>query len=371
MAKSDGLEAHVQSLLSSVGTFFELSELCLGAWPSDVLNILASIGASNHPNATKAHALADNACMPVTARAPINAVLPAEHPLDFDWRFNPRSCRELLDRVTSGLDSSDRLLLVCAPSVALFAHSQGLGHQIIVGTRPSDPVIESLRFNAPTLEYTDINELEAKDAAALLIDPPWYDDVAIPLLSQALRGVRVGGSVWICGPDHYTRPSAATSLLDEHASLANLGIAKSDNGQDIRARYTTPSFESRTLSALGLRNVSPNWRTGLVRAYRKTHDVQVSKPMESQRDWKELGQGQSRIWFREALALDTSAFEQIVISPSVSRTNPLQSTACVWTSNNTVVIGAARSDLEIMSRGRDWRESPLGLRIMSVEAAAC
>lgn len=369
MATSEQLQDLVHSHLQNVKTFADLSEICLGAWPVDVMQALATISASNTVFSTRIEALMGSVKTPYPGSDLPRTVLPAEHPLDFDWRFHPATSEMLLDRVVVGLAPGEKILLVCAPSVALLAHERGFGHQVIVANRVGDPIIEALRSNAPTLNFVDISQISTIPSARLLIDPPWYDDIALPLLSAALSGVNVGSTVWVCGPDHFTRPSSAHYLLDENSVEKKLGIAKLDMDMDDRVRYRTPSFEMRTLASLGLRNISHSWRTGLARSYRKVRDVPVEVSRDHAHSWHELSEGPSRIWLRGELAEETGAHEKIVVSPSVSRTNPLQASACIWTSNNTVVTGASRLDLELMMTAQNWADSPLGKRILSVEAA--
>lgn len=368
MATSEQLQALVCSHLQKVETFADLSEICLGAWPLDVMQALAILAASEKRLSGRIGALMSSATTPYPGSGLPRTVLPAEHPLDFDWRFHPATSEMLLDRVMTGLAPHDKMLFVCAPSVALLAHEKGIGHQVVVASRAGDPIIKALRSNAPTLNFVDIKQISGLRATRLLIDPPWYDDIALPLLSLALSGIDVASSVWICGPDHFTRPSAARYLLDENSVREKLGLTKLAADMDDRIRYRTPPFEMRTLAALGFRNISHSWRTGLARSYRKARDVATAASTDHAHSWKEISEGPSRIWLRGELADETGAQEKIVVSPSVSRTNPLQTTACVWTSNNTVVTGASRLDLELMTKGQSWADSPLGKRILSIEA---
>lgn len=369
MATSEKLQALICSHLDQVATFAELANLCLGAWPSDVMHALITLSDLDRRLLGRVEALMSSVATPYVGDDLVRTVLPDEHPLDFDWRFHPTTSEMLLDRVISGLGATEKILLVCAPSVALLAHERCLGHQVVVGTRLGDPIINALKRHAPTLNYVDISQIRGLKAARLLIDPPWYDDIALPLLSRALSGIDVGASVWICGPDHFTRPSAAHYLLDENSVREKLGIAKLGPDMDDRVRYRTPTFEKRTLAALGIRNISDSWRTGLARSYLKVRNVPVTAPPDHAHKWKEISDGPSRIWLRGELAGETGTDEQILVSTSVSRTNPLQASACVWTSNNTVVTGASRLDLELMATAQRWDDSPLGKRILSIEGA--
>ncbi|MGI8397449.1 hypothetical protein ACRYWZ_13775 [Agrobacterium deltaense] len=368
MATSEKLQALIYSHLDKVATFAELTNLCLGAWPSDVMHALITLSDLDRSLSGRIEALMCSVATPYVDDDLPRTVLPAEHPLDFDWRFHPATSEMLLDRVISGLGATEKMLFVCAPSVALLAHEKGMGHQVVIGTRRGDPIIDALKKHAPTLDYVDISQISGLKAARLLIDPPWYDDIALPLLSLVLSGIDVGASVWICGPDHLTRPSAAHYLLDENSVREKLGIAKLGPDMDDRVRYRTPPFEMRTLAALGIRNISHSWRTGLARSYLKVRTVPVAAPPDHAHQWKEISDGPSRIWLRDELARETSTDEQIVVSTSVSRTNPLHASACVWTSNNTVVTGASRLDLELMATAQSWDDSPLGKRILSIEA---
>ncbi len=369
MNSPSDLSLHLEVLLDTVQDFAELSEQCFGAWPPTVVDALKGLTSSGHPLSGRARELAESARHFTVPRTLPQSELPVEHPLDFDWRFSDETCRELLRTLAYGLEPGEKILLVCAPALALYATKMGFGSSIVVGTRSWDCVIERLRSYAPELEYVDLDRLEGVQASALLIDPPWYDDIALPLVSKALSGLRLGARVLLCGPDVLTFASAATALLGENDYMSRLGLVRKE--ADTRIRYKTPLFEMRSLASLGLGNVSPLWRTGIVRQYLKSCEGEkLVSPLPGS-DWRELKGEPVRAWVRLVSEKGMLGNEQIVVSTSVSRTNPLQTSACLWTSNNTVVTGARVADLQEMLSSEDWKETALGKRVVSAEESLC
>src|SRR5262249_48865367 len=160
---------------------------------------------------------------------------------------------------------SGKLLFVCTPAVVLQAFDSGNPRQLIYASRTDDAVTRRLKeICSENVKFIDVrDDLSGIAAAAALVDPPWYDDIALPLVTQALRGVKEGGGLLVAIPDRLSGCSSATMLRSITTDPTPFGI---ECAQQVagKLRYETPYFELNTLRCLGLRAVHPQWRTGRV-----------------------------------------------------------------------------------------------------------
>ncbi|MHC2663263.1 hypothetical protein ACVIYH_006812 [Bradyrhizobium diazoefficiens] len=361
------LNGHVRQKLSSVGGFVALANECYGAWPPDIVDSLAGIAKLERAESDRIAWLLHDAKRPAELPLQVDADLPLEHPLDSDWRFQTRERGRLVERLMSRLAPSDKVLAICAPTIVLEAARRGIGWRMIVGTRPNDPIIAALQGLVPDAQYVPLDDLENIEAAAGIIDPPWQDQIAAPLIQRLCAGVRIGARVLITGPDRFTAANSVVSLKSRYGSPRWLGL-KADC-LPFRIRYKTPRFEARALLASGIANVPPAWRTGLVHSYQKMIEVHPDLDLDQRSDWSEVSLGEHRVWYRAEF---NGLKADVNVSSSVSSVSPLRRTATMWTSGNSVVTGGSKIDLESLFRrssqkvGDDLRE-----RLLRVEQGSC
>lgn len=315
-------------LVESHRDFAALCQCCDGAWPGairEVLDIIGSPGARRLLESSRASG----------GRVMCDRRLPLPHLLDADWRFTRDGAEAVLDAL---LRASDRdLLLIGMPSVALVAGDRGVSSRITIASRPDDPVDDALRSALPTARFLDLRCLPSGAFGAAALDPPWYDDVAGPLIAAARRAVAPKGTVLICAPDRFTLPSSARAFDDllSHPEVSGF----STSATTARIRYATPFFELRTLEAIGITNVSPTWRTGTLIACKVGPENSVGAPTpQCDSEWSEARVGRVRLWIRrrETGADDDAVFRTV---ESISRTHPSRGIAQVWTSGNSVASG--------------------------------
>lgn len=327
--------------------FRHLSSRCLGAWPVSILECLDQLACEPGPPREAAIRLADDAQEGVAEDLSPVKGLPLEHPLDGDWRFAPGVPETILRRLRDTAGKDGRILLACAPTLVLAAARLGMSHQVAVAIRDKDPVSATLRELVPDAVYLDFDELSGFGASAGVIDPPWYDDVAAPLLQRVCAGVREGSVLLVCGPDVMTAASNARALTQNVADLYQ-GLVPV--GRASRVRYRTPLFESRAMQAAGIRNVPAFWRTGLLRPFIRTGfcDTPIL-PLMSESGWVEIPYRSGRMWLRLSAARGSRS--RIVVADSVSRTSSLRAVASAWTSANTVMIGGTADEIRKLALG--------------------
>ena len=328
--------------------FAALTEVCEGAWPGDVLHALGNT------ESEAAMSLLDGIGHPC-GRVPADRRLPLAHPLDADWRFTRATAEHILDTLLAASPSGGDILLIAMPTVALAAYDRGLIHRIVVASRYGDPIDTALRAVMTGCRFIGLREMPRNTFSTVALDPPWYDDVALPLVDVAVDAVARDGHVFLCTPDRLTSPSSAhglSALLDAPDTVGLVAVAPL--GQ---VRYATPFFELRCLKAMGIANVSPRWRTGLLHVCRPGAWAR-SRPQPTAsvgRDWREVRHGPIRIWVRRPPVGEGAA--AIAVASSISRTDRTREVAALWTSGNTYAahVGAIEpSALRMQASDPAW-----------------
>lgn len=344
--------------------FRHLASQCFGAWPASILKCLDDLSAVSGPLRNIATRLLLDAEKGLPDRLDPVEGLPPEHPLDGDWRFAAGVPEMVLRKLLAAAGTDGRILLACTPTVVLAAAHLGVSKRVTVAVRDGDPISDALRSTVPDARYLGFEEIWGLEAAAGLIDPPWYDDIAEPLVKRLAGGIRQGGVLLACGPDLMTAPSNAKRLSRSGTSFFE-GLVPM--GSASRVRYRTPFFESRAMEAIGIRSVPSSWRTGLLRTFVRTaSNIAPLAPLTSDDTWAETAYGGNRLWIRASAA--RGGKPKVVVSDSVSRTSPLRDIAWAWTSANTVIIGGTKED----ALGLTLRlSSPLLARLMDMDNQPC
>ena len=361
------LEALVREVAPRCSSFRQLASRCLGAWPVAVARTLGRIAAEPGVDREGAARLLADAVGSPPAKLSTVRGLPPEHPLDGDWRFAPDVPRKLLRRLLKAGGTRGRVLLACVPPLAIIAEQLGVADRCVVAVRESDPVADAVRRLAPHAAYRGFDELAGIEAGAALIDPPWYDDVALPIVQCVCAGVREGGTVLISGPDLLT---AASRALAFSAGAPSAWPGLRPTGTSARVRCRTPAFEARALLAAGVRNVPAFWRTGLVYEYERCGPRAAAPlPFGPGEGWTEVPFGACRLWIRPAAVTGEEA--RIIVADTVSRTSPLRAGATAWTSANTVVTGGTQAEILSLARPDSVCADGLRARLIVADENPC
>ncbi len=318
-----------------VQDFASLSATCHGAWPALLSAILRDVG--------------DEDCRRLLASARgrkpkvmIDPRLPLAHPLDADWRFTRESAGWVLDHALDATPADGILLLVAMPTVALAAFDRGLGSRIAVAARHGDATDKALRAAMPGVLFQDLAKAPSRPFDTVAIDPPWYDEIAMPMMATAMGAAEPGAAVFICVPDRFTLPSAAPRLGALARRPRSVGF---EDGVAIGpVRYATPFFELRCLQVHGITNVDPAWRTGILlrcrpgRGVGPVPDARPGRPLEPSA-WIETTFGGIRLWKRANPRPSGAGI--VAVAGSVSAGDPMRASAWLWTSGNLAAAGGA------------------------------
>ncbi|MFH6780888.1 MULTISPECIES: hypothetical protein [Methylobacterium] len=272
--------------------------------------------------------------------------LPLAHPLDADWRFTRDSAEHILDRLLARTPAAADILLIAMPTIALAAHDRGLMHRIVVASRIGDPIDLALRKVMPGCRFVSLQKVPMGAFQTVALDPPWYDDVALPIIEIARAAALPNGRIFVCTPDTLTSPSSAKILSKLMSEPHEVGFSIVESVE--RIRYATPFFELQCLKAAGISNVSPVWRTGLLCSCipepLEFPTCSVCPPVRGA--WREVRYGAIRIWLRQPAVQGPAA---VGVADSISRTDRTRKIANLWTSGNTYVAGVDVIGLNLLS----------------------
>ena len=265
------------------------------------------------------------------------AALPLPHPLDSEWRFAPGSVDELVGRMLDATSPGDELLLVGTPSVAAALSRTDTDRRIrFVGQDDLiSAEVERLFAGDPRLMRG-----AGGQAAAAVVDPPWYGGPFAEMLAVCARQSRRSAPVLVVMPRIATRPGMATDVSDMLASAAALGLLSTD-GDTFEVRYRIPLFEACAFERIGLHPDLGEWRRGdcvtltssgrvprpVARAARAEH---VELMLDGCRLRLTLGGGQHGRGLRPA--------EDDEVCASVSARSSTRRSANLWTTANRALI---------------------------------
>lgn len=256
------------------------------------------------------------------------------HPLDAEWRFSDVTLQELLDLAVSLTSNRDMISLVGVPSVAMAAAGRADDRRYVVkGERNviSDGVV---RRTSRDVRFRH-EELHRGQAAAVMVDPPWYIPQFKEMLGEASHACRIGGFVLVSVPDKGVRPGIEDDLSQIAVAASQAGLEFCES-RERWLGYRTPLFELNAMRAAGVMAWLPEWRRGTLAVYRK-RSVGKRWPASAKPTGFELTLEGVRI---RLLADDrTRGMEMIPIHPgeifpSVSARAPNRSRASLWTTGN-------------------------------------
>jgi hypothetical protein len=282
----------------------------------------------------------------------LDAALPLPHPLDYEWRFEPRT-RVMLAR------RCKKLAGVRAPIALLGTPTLGpalRGHAGRVLLLDSNAAVLSALARVGQLDAIQWNTVDIAEfmppwewqhrAAVVVCDPPWYPEGFATFLCLAAKLVRPAGTVLLSVPDPLTRPSAEDELEDLACLAMRLGFDVSSS-EPHALRYRTPFFEYRALRAAGMRLVPLDWRAGTLWQL-TSMGVGPAAPCITSR-----ASGVSRttvdVTFQKVrirvlqdptAVPGTLALQSLVprdTMPTVSRRHPMRNAVNIWTSGNSVL----------------------------------
>lgn len=154
---------------------------------------------------------------------------PNPHPLDYDWRYDKKTC----DRLARLLANRPPILCIGTPSVARRLQEEGCD-VTLVDRQPLQGVGKHV--------VCDIGDFRpAKSYECALVDPPWYTAHVLTWSAAAARAVGLGKSVFLSLWPSETRPGAreeADAVLEQIAAWADI------ERMVMPLSYEAPAFET-------------------------------------------------------------------------------------------------------------------------------
>ena len=144
-------------------------------------------------------------------RSATSSSLPPPHPLDFDWRYSPQTIEKLVDRAIAATQPGETVALLGTPSlhVAQLAKEHGRRFVLIDANPLTVERVKTLDAHR-TVYKRDlfVDPVPALDAAAVIADPPWYDEYIEAFLWTASEVARADAQVFVSLPAVGTRPGS-------------------------------------------------------------------------------------------------------------------------------------------------------------------
>lgn len=297
--------------------------------------------------------------------------LPLPHPLDFEWRYDPRTRHELTTRVLECARPDGTIALLGAPTL-----SPALGHQAdrLLLVDKNEPVVAALAIDVAPPTETIVADIGAWTPPSrwqaavdvVVCDPPWYPRALHAFLLAAAHLTRPQGVVLLSVPDEAVRPGVAAELADLIAVADQLGLTV--HHIERRAlRYRTPFFEFQAQRAAGVKQVPYDWRVGTLWQLTK-RSTNLPPPVASASSVTppriEVVVADTRIRIGTdpiGRGLLATVIDGDVL-PTVSRRHVARTRANVWTSGNGIFSTDHPRELAaILHRLADGHRRPVSL----------
>lgn len=337
------------SLLSrGVVEFWSIVRQCGGAYPVDVrcvLRRLAEEGDSpaqsvlDHLDTNRAQSMSLG--VQEDESSEITRVLPAPHPIDFDWRFAPETADSLAADMQAQSNCSASVVVLGAPTLFMALCNRKVGATLVDQNRLVGERLSRLGYQDVVQgDLFDPLSVKGLRAKVVMADPPWYLDYYEAFLCRASEILELDGILYLSVLPWLTRPTAVDDRLGLIKMAADMGfdIVHMAEGSLF---YESPPFERRSLALEGLTNGL--WRSGDLCSFRKVTDVgprnKVSPVHGNEWDSFEIGNVVIKVRRRanedKEFKVGTIGKAEGVFS-SVSRRSPERSLIDVWTSSNRV-----------------------------------
>jgi hypothetical protein len=323
-------------LADGAKSFQDLVIAAKGRFPTEVLQFLETCRTGSGINACTVEAMiAEARTTALGDGLPQGGGLALPHPIDAEWRFTDETAEKLLRAAVTTTQPGDSILLMGVPSVVLAAVRSRddrkyfvCGEQNIIADG-----LSRITSADPRFFHFITHGLDA--AAAAILDPPWYVDQFLAMLSQASGRCRAGARIFASAPAENVRPGIIDDLIQiaEVASKSGLDL---ESVNTAALTYRTPFFEINALRAAGLGAWLPDWRRSNLTTYRKRTagrrwEAAVKPPAF---ELTLSGVRLRLLGWDDDLRVEFSPLYEGEIFPSVSARAPRREEAALWTSGN-------------------------------------
>lgn len=267
--------------------------------------------------------------------------LPVCHPGDYEWRFTEAAAGFLLDIATDSVKAGEPVVHVGTPTTfALGIQTNPEFRHVLLERNTS--VITSLlpqkRMNDEII-HIDLRQEPVRplQAAAAIIDPPWYPAETTAFLTASSCACRQDASIVLCQPTEATRPGVNEERMSLLSELRSLGLEHTGT-QVARVRYLTPHFEAMSLKmSQPDASVPGDWRKGDLLMLKKVAPCQRAELLQkTDGAWQDVQFGPVRIKLRASADKDLMSIVPGDMLDTVSRRDPARERIGLWTSGNRV-----------------------------------
>ncbi len=273
------------------------------------------------------------------------SVMPVPHPLDFEWRFSQESIDRLLQKCYELTGNGEIVAFLGTPTLAKQSAKWGESREVVL-IDSNRTMVDHVNSNVSSIKVFPCNVLTDRvpmiTAAAVIVDPPWYEEFMQSFLWMAAQICMVGGNVLLSMPPVGTRPGMEDEwfrILD-WAKTLHFGVTEIERKA---LPYISPPFEQNALKAEGICQYPDKWRCGDLVILTLKQLPTVSRPSAPniETDWDEailrgvrirvkVGQNHE---FRDPTLISIVEGD---ILPSVSRRDRRRQLPDVWTSGNRI-----------------------------------
>jgi len=337
----------VRAAVSDVASFDELVRRLPGVYPPAVARSLdralrdGTISSAEHVQASSRAPAA-----PSRRRPRVPQILPAPHPLDYDWRYGSDAIDRLLELVIAKSNPGDTIALLGTPSLYVAAHQRSPDRRFVLidaNATTADRVRGLGRPRSVVVRDLFVDSVPDLGATVVVADPPWYEDHISAFLWAAASCSSPGSAVLVSLPAKGTRPGVRSERMAFRASAAaqSLTVARMVEGH---LPYVSPPFEINALRVAGWKHLPNDWRRGDLAVLRSA-GIPGERPERSTREhgWDERSLGSVRIRIRRGSrdhGVDTTLGSLVDgdVLDDVSRRHPLRDRPNVWTTGNRVYL---------------------------------
>jgi hypothetical protein len=337
----------VRTAVSEVASFDELVSRLPGVYPPAVAQSLervlrcGTISKRDHARATGRDPAAGSKRR---VRGP--QILPAPHPLDYDWRYGNDAIDRLLELAIARSAPGDTIALLGTPSLYVAAHHRCPDRRFVLIDGNATTVDRLRGLGRPrSVIHRDlfVDRVPHLGATVVVADPPWYEDHISVFLWAAASCSSPGSTVLISLPAKGTRPGVHSERKAFRTSAAaqSLTVGRMVGGH---LPYVSPPFEINALRVAGWEHLPHDWRRGDLAVLRSAGSP-GTRPMRATREhrWEERSLGSVRIRIRRG-SRDHGADPTLGalvdgdVLADVSRRHPLRDRPNVWTTGNRVYL---------------------------------
>jgi hypothetical protein len=344
----------VCAAVSDVSSFDELVTRLPGVYPTAVARSLdralrdGTISESEHARATIRTVAAGSKRPP---RLP--QILPAPHPLDYDWRYGSDAIDHLLELVIANSAPGATIALLGTPSLYVAAHQRSTDRRFVLIDANATTVDHLRGLGRPRSVISRdlfVDSVPDLGASVVVADPPWYEDHISAFLWAAATCSSPGSTVLVSLPAKGTRPGVRSERKTFRASAAgqSLTVTRMIEGH---LPYLSPPFEVNALRVAGWEHLPNDWRRGDL-AMLRSAGIPGTRPQRSKREhgWDERSLGAVRIRVRRGSrdhGVDATLASLVDgdVLEDVSRRHPLRDRPNVWTTGNRVYTCSAPHSL--------------------------